>query len=267
VIVVLVFCMLGAKKIVLAEDPKCPIAINKCNMQNGWDVKGLTDAQKTFDVCPPCECGPIPEYERDTCKGKRKLVNASTLNFINKVARYWVIESKNFCIEGKVAELYGDPGLSDDTPCRCIDEKAYHSDDYVGDGNMINDPGTTGSVGNGKNVTINGVGTTLFCTDPVTGKLDSINPEVMTAIGCIPVSIGGFISWIIPNLMGVVGGISFLIMVYGFIMIATSEGDPKKAQAAKETITAAITGLILSIFAIFLVRLIMLYVLRLPGVR
>jgi hypothetical protein len=54
-------------------------------------------------------------------------------------------------------------------------------------------------------------------------------------------------------------------MVGGFISLATSGGDPKKMQAAKETITSAISGLLISLFAIFIVRLIIVYILRIPG--
>jgi hypothetical protein len=54
-------------------------------------------------------------------------------------------------------------------------------------------------------------------------------------------------------------------MVYGFFLMSTSQGDPKVIQGAKETITSAISGLLVSIFAVFLLRLIALDILKIPG--
>jgi len=99
--------------------------------------------------------------------------------------------------------------------------------------------------------------TDVYCTD---GK--SIN----TALGCIPIKMSDFVAWLLPILFGIAGGISFLLMVYGFILMATSSGDEKKLQGAKETITSAITGLLLSIFAIFIFRLIAYNILKIPGI-
>ncbi len=91
------------------------------------------------------------------------------------------------------------------------------------------------------------------------------NPMVNTALGCIPVKAGPFVTWLLPYLFGIAGGISFLLMVYGFISITTSQGDPKVMQGAKETITSAITGLLVSIFSLFLLRLIAVGILQLPS--
>ncbi len=40
------------------------------------------------------------------------------------------------------------------------------------------------------------------------------NPKIDTALGCVPVKIEGFVTWLLPILFGFVGGISFLLMVY-----------------------------------------------------
>ena len=88
-----------------------------------------------------------------------------------------------------------------------------------------------------------------------------------TALGCIPVEMKAFVTWLLPRLFGIVGGISFLLMVYGFISMTTSGGDPKAVQGAKETITSAITGLLLSIFSLFILRLIAVDILHIPGLN
>jgi len=88
---------------------------------------------------------------------------------------------------------------------------------------------------------------------------------IQTALGCIPYSMSGLAGKLLPLLFGIAGGISFLLMVFGFIMMATSSGDEKKLIEARSRITSAITGLLVSIFAIFLFRLIFSNILKIPG--
>jgi len=90
---------------------------------------------------------------------------------------------------------------------------------------------------------------------------------VDTALGCVPYTIQGFSTWLMNILFGIAGGISFLLMIYGFILVGTSNGDDKKLQGAKETITSAITGLLVSIFALFIFRLIAVDILKIPGLN
>ncbi len=104
--------------------------------------------------------------------------------------------------------------------------------------------------------------TKVFCDD---GSIFITNSKVNTALGCIPAKMDEFVVWLLPYLFGIGGGIAFLLMVYGFILITTSKGDPKAIQAARETITSAITGLLVSIFAIFILRLIAVDILKIPG--
>jgi len=89
--------------------------------------------------------------------------------------------------------------------------------------------------------------------------------DIDTALGCIPVEIGPFVSWLSTWIFGVSGMVAFLMMVYGFFLMATSSGDPKAVQGAKETVTSAITGLIVSIFGVFILRLVALNILQIPG--
>lgn len=92
------------------------------------------------------------------------------------------------------------------------------------------------------------------------------NTEIRTAIGCIPITVSGLVAKLLPNIFGIAGGIAFLMMVYGFIMMSTSSGDEKKVMAAKQIITSAIVGLLVSIFALFLYRLIAVDILQIPGI-
>jgi hypothetical protein len=105
-----------------------------------------------------------------------------------------------------------------------------------------------------------------FCESTGHGA-GSASPQVNTALGCVPVKVDEFVTWFLPYLFGIAGGILFLMMVSGFIEMAMSGGDPKKVEGAKEKVTAAITGLMVSIFALFLLRLIAIDILNIPGMK
>ena len=112
-----------------------------------------------------------------------------------------------------------------------------------------------------------GLGVKSFCDsagNPTTTP-DITNVRVYTAFGCVPAQIDNFVMWLLPKMFGVAGGIAFLLMVYGFIVVGTSGGDPKKVAGGQETITSAVTGLLLSIFALFILRLIAVDILKIPG--
>ena len=92
--------------------------------------------------------------------------------------------------------------------------------------------------------------------------------EINTAIGCIPIdSAASFIGWLLPRLISIVGGVAFLLMLYGGFIIITSAGNPEKIKAGQETITSAIAGLVFAIFSLFLLRLIGVEILRIPGIN
>lgn len=87
-----------------------------------------------------------------------------------------------------------------------------------------------------------------------------------TAIGCIPIGSGQeFTEFILKWALGIAGGVAFLLILYSGFMIMTSTGDPKKLQAGRELLTAAISGLVLLIFSVFILRLIGVDILGLPG--
>jgi hypothetical protein len=95
---------------------------------------------------------------------------------------------------------------------------------------------------------------------------DEIEP-INTALGPISPDIDKFATWFLEIIFGIAGGIAFVLMVYGFILMATSSGDEKKVQGAKETVTSAITGLLVSIFALFIFKLIAVNILKIPGIN
>ena len=79
-----------------------------------------------------------------------------------------------------------------------------------------------------------------------------------TAIGCIPV-LGGqeeFLGFLLKWAIGVGSGIAFLLILYAGFMIMTAAGNPERLKAGQELITSAISGLVLLIFSIFVLRFI-----------
>lgn len=154
--------------------------------------------------------------------------NVSAIGCACKIENQKEVLTRDGCNSKRTAEMYTDPTAGDG--CRCFCEKT----------NKI-----TG-------VRIN----EIYCAD-----FKSIN----TAVGCIPFETEAFMVWLLPKLFGIFGGIAFLLMVYGFILLATSSGDEKRVQGAKETITSAVVGLMVSLSALFILRLIAIDILHIPG--
>ena len=87
-----------------------------------------------------------------------------------------------------------------------------------------------------------------------------------TAIGCINISDpNAFIKDVLSWGIGVGGGIAFLLILYGGFLVMTSQGDPKRLSAGQELITSAIMGLILLIFSVFILKVIGVDILAIPG--
>ena len=81
--------------------------------------------------------------------------------------------------------------------------------------------------------------------------------SIETAIGCIPVgNTNSFMGWILGWAVGVGGGIAFLLIVYASFMVMTSQGDPARLKAGQELLTSAISGLIMLIFSVFILKFI-----------
>lgn len=89
--------------------------------------------------------------------------------------------------------------------------------------------------------------------------------KVWTAIGCVPATLDGLVEHLLPFAMGIAGGIAFVLMLFGSLQIMTSAGNPEKLNAGKELLTSAIVGLLLIIFSVFILRLVGVTILGIPG--
>lgn len=92
--------------------------------------------------------------------------------------------------------------------------------------------------------------------------------RLYTAIGCIPVgNLESFISSILGWAIGIGGGVAFLLIVYSGFMIMTSSGNPERLKAGQELLTSAMAGLIMLIFSVFILRVIGVDILKIPGIK
>jgi len=94
---------------------------------------------------------------------------------------------------------------------------------------------------------------------------DDRNRGVYTALGCIHTAPTYFIVDFMKIALGIAGGIALLLMIYGAFLISISAGDPKKAEEGREYITGTIAGLLFIIFSSFLLKLIGIDILQIPG--
>jgi hypothetical protein len=96
----------------------------------------------------------------------------------------------------------------------------------------------------------------ILCT-PTGGTTDS---GISTAIGCVPVLNNdngvSLMTFILKWAVGIGGGIAFLLVLYGGFMVMSSAGNPERLKAGQELLTSAISGLILLIFSVFILKFI-----------
>ena len=90
--------------------------------------------------------------------------------------------------------------------------------------------------------------------------------KIWTAIGCLSPDFGSFVSQQLLGFgVGIAGGIAFLYFLYGAFLFLTSQGNPEQIAHAREIIMSALLGLLLIIFSVFLLRVISVDILKLPG--
>lgn len=96
-------------------------------------------------------------------------------------------------------------------------------------------------------------------------------PGIDTALGCISTSADAtedsFFTSVIKIAVGLGGGLALILMLFGVFIVTTSAGIPDKLKEGKEIITSAISGLIFIILSVFLLRLIGVDILGLPGLK
>jgi hypothetical protein len=89
---------------------------------------------------------------------------------------------------------------------------------------------------------------------------------VYSGIGCIKTDIKEFIQETLLGMgVGLAGGFALLCIIYAAFQMQSSQGNPEKLKKSQELITSCIMGLMLIIFSVFILRLIGVNILRIPG--
>jgi hypothetical protein len=86
-----------------------------------------------------------------------------------------------------------------------------------------------------------------------------------TAIGCLENDPPALVGHLIGIGGGIAGGIAFLLMLWGSAQLVLSQGVPEKIQAAKDTITSAVVGLVFIFLSVLILKLIGVQILGIPG--
>lgn len=96
-------------------------------------------------------------------------------------------------------------------------------------------------------------------------KKDGRGPAMKTAIGCIHTSPVEFVKDFLKFIVAISGGFAFLMMLLGTYQMLTSAGNPDSLNAGRERLTSAIIGLLFVIFAVLLMQIIGVDILKIPG--
>lgn len=87
-----------------------------------------------------------------------------------------------------------------------------------------------------------------------------------TGLGCLPLDLNTLItSFVLTTGIGLGGGFALLCIIYAAFMMQSSQGNPEKLKKAQEMITSCIMGLMLIIFSVFIMRIIGVNIIRIPG--
>lgn len=100
------------------------------------------------------------------------------------------------------------------------------------------------------------------CTDD---PKDITNYGIVTAIGCIHTNPATLVKDILTFVVGIGGGLAFLLMVVGAFQMIASQGNPDQLNAGRERLTNAVIGLLFVIFAVLFLQIIGVDILKIPG--
>lgn len=91
------------------------------------------------------------------------------------------------------------------------------------------------------------------------------NGYIWTAIGCLPTDFSALLKdYIFTYGVGIAAGTAFLYLLYGIFLLLTCGGNAEQIEQAKQTIVSALSGLLLIIFSVFLLKIIGVDILHLP---
>lgn len=219
----------------------------------------LTVNAQAVDEPPlPGECGMIgaaccyyePLNTVDTPQtgigGVDQLVNSFVTSVINNVAKpifapyeRIVQDTVQPCVVGSPST----PGNVTDPSCKCLQPSVTPMEALMRLCGAIKTPGEQGR-----------------CTSCLAGG------GIWSSAGCIYATAEDFIQKTVFGWgIGLAGGLALLCIIYAAFQMQSSQGNPEKIKKAQEMLTSCIMGLMLIIFAVFILRLIGVNILQIPG--
>ena len=90
---------------------------------------------------------------------------------------------------------------------------------------------------------------------------------VDTAIGAISTDPQKIVGRIFQLVLGLSGGIALILIIISGYKFMTSGNNPESFQAAKDTLTSAIVGILFIIFSFVILQVIGVDILHIPGFR
>ena len=141
------------------------------------------------------------------------------------------------------------------------------------------DPSTPGDISNDSCICLlNKTKDPLSVFDPICDRIKdksevdackvcaNTDAGVWTALGCFNGNVSEFIANnIMRTSIGIAGGISLLCIMLAAFQMQTSAGNAEKVKKAQELLTNCITGLMVIIFSILILKIIGVDILRIPG--
>lgn len=100
------------------------------------------------------------------------------------------------------------------------------------------------------------------CLSKEAGKSGS--KYAYTALGCLPVTPGPLAGTVLKIGIMLGGSAAILFIIFGGASLMFSAGDPQKVQQAKEVIVSAVSGLMLILFSLVILRVIGVDILGIP---
>ncbi|MCL4386852.1 hypothetical protein M1307_00460 [Patescibacteria group bacterium] len=90
--------------------------------------------------------------------------------------------------------------------------------------------------------------------------------KISTGLGVdMPTDIEGFVKSLLGIFLSISGGIALMLFIYTGIKIMGARGNPEKFQEARDRFTSTILGIIFIIFSLFILQLIGVDLLKIPG--
>lgn len=93
------------------------------------------------------------------------------------------------------------------------------------------------------------------------------NPGIATAIGCIHTSPPELAQDLLKFIIGIGGGLTFLMMLLGAYQMLTSDGNPESLKAGQDRLTSAVIGLLFIIFSVLFLQIMGAGILNIPGFK